>query len=554
MTTGLHTGFRWYNDLDKQNQYKEYCNECSFKLISKPNSFLPFILRARPTDDVGNITIYCADDDSELTTINSAYLSKTIIGAYDYISYNGEDITGLVLECGTYYARILTDNEAFYSEIFTVVDFEEPALLPNGDFSGLGSWEQVGESSDWSWTIEFDAAYFTKIEPASVSGIFSNQIPPYLLIRAGVTYRVKYTIGPTSFGFGDFNFKVIVGGTDGAVRTSVGTYIETIEASENGYFQLYVEKTDAGIGNIRVDNISIEAFVPDDAYLFTAWRWYNNQQKQNIYKEYCGPDCGFNLISFSDTLPTFIFRYPQIEGEPNIQSWILRNEDCEVQLDESLINSYESQDGQFVYIFFNGESSPMELDPLVLPNGDFSTGDNWVELDENNAQWEIEGGAIDRAKFTSQDGFGSSVFSNSDDSPLEIVAGNVYVVTYTITTFSGEDVFFAIRVGDTEGEHRTTSGTYTETITALNDGFVELYAETESDDPSQITVDNVTISLAEPIPCGVYESVLTINGVEYFSEWIQVMQIETPDVESSYLLQEDGFRILQENGLGILLE
>lgn len=550
MTADLHTGFKWYNDIEKQNRNKEYCNECSFKLISKPNSFLPFIFRARPTTVLSNIVIYCADDDTELTTINSAYLSKTTIGNYDYISYNGEDITGLVLECGTYYARILTDNEVFYSEVFTVVDFEEPVLLPNGDFSDDSSWEQIGDSPDWAWFINLGSAVFSKIGTANVSGVFSNQIPPYLLIRANISYRIKYTLASISPGFGAFSFKVIVGGTDGAVRTSLGTYIETVEAVNNGYFQLYVEKNDTDVGNLRVDDITIEAFVPDDPDLFTAWRWYNSEQKQNIYKGYCGSDCGFNLISMVDHPPTFIFRFPQISGEPIIQSWVLRNEDCEIQLDTSLINSYES--GQFMYIYYNAYSSPMPLEALVLPNGDFSNNENWVEQDANNAEWEIQA-VFDRGRFTSPGGFGSSVFSNSIDSPLEIIAGNVYVITYEITTFTGVDAYFAIRVGDAEGEHRTETGVYTDTLIALNDGSVELYGQSESEDAVSITVDDITISLAEPIPCGTYESVLTINGVEYFSEWIIVTGIEA-ETETSYLLQEDGFRILQEDGFGILIE
>jgi hypothetical protein len=47
----LNTGFRWYDSLDKQTRFKEYCSTlCDYALMSPCNDVLPFQIR---TDSFG---------------------------------------------------------------------------------------------------------------------------------------------------------------------------------------------------------------------------------------------------------------------------------------------------------------------------------------------------------------------------------------------------------------------------------------------------------------------------------------------------------------------
>ena len=50
----LNTGFRWYDSLDKQTRFKEYCSQlCDYGLMAPCNDMLPFQIR---TDSMGQPT------------------------------------------------------------------------------------------------------------------------------------------------------------------------------------------------------------------------------------------------------------------------------------------------------------------------------------------------------------------------------------------------------------------------------------------------------------------------------------------------------------------
>ena len=71
--------------------------------------------------------------------------------------------------------------------------------------------------------------------------------------------------------------------------------------------------------------------------------WLKRREKQNKFKSYCAAVCDFSLISGSELLLPFIFRIPYTDEFINpaeITRWVLRNEDCETVLDESLVNFY----------------------------------------------------------------------------------------------------------------------------------------------------------------------------------------------------------------------
>lgn len=422
----LHTAFRFYDSLDKQNRFKSQCAAiCEFKLLSPLSRLLPFQFNTGTSNvSVEVWRLMCAADDTDMGGIPINLLDVVSFDT-DYVVFNGldpESEFSYIPECGSYYFQVETNQGIFYSEVFQAEDFND---------------------------VTFS----------------QSQLP-----------------------------------------------------------------------------------------IFTAWRFYDNINKQNKFKSQCTAICDFQLITERDKLLPFMFRIP--EGVTTPQSWVIRNEDgCTEILDHTLIQKYNASNG-YDYFYYTGESSPMPLTSLTLPNGDFSTSESWEWIDETSVgfEWDIN---LNRARFraTALD-IGDATFSNQNalDGYLQIVSGNVYVITYTVISITGSG-FVNIVIGGTSGEKRYAAGTFTETLIASEDGYVQLYASKYSPEgTSTILVDNITISEALPLPCGPFESVVTTDEAEFFSEWINIIAEPGQTSDSDYLLQEDGFLILQENGFGILLE
>jgi hypothetical protein len=291
--------------------------------------------------------------------------------------------------------------------------------------------------------------------------------------------------------------------------------------------------------------------------IFTAWRFHDNAQKQNQFKSQCAANCDFFLITGYDLPLPFQFRFP-VDLDASVERWVLRNETCEYVLNHNLIGIYntnEPDEDDFTYVYYDGVSSPTPSENVFVPNGDFSGSGSWALPDSPDPSppgtWAI---LSNQGRFTIT-GVGSSLFYNED---LNIESERVYSVTYTIALISGLGTGFRIVVGGTYGERRTTAGTYTELITASDDGLLQLYGEKIIDNPlgvnsGQIRIDDITLRLHESLPCGNFESVVTVGGVEYFSEWVHILADPGMIVDTNYLLQEDGYRILQEDGFGILI-
>lgn len=124
----LKTAFRFYDDLDKQNRYKENCKQiCDYKTYCPENTILPFQFRVGydPSLLLNSIYVKCVDDDS------------TIFDATTYITINlnsDNNFTYVIgselllkdsIPCGSYYIHLILDSDAgeqnFYSEVFNVI-------------------------------------------------------------------------------------------------------------------------------------------------------------------------------------------------------------------------------------------------------------------------------------------------------------------------------------------------------------------------------------------------------------------------------------------------
>lgn len=322
-----------------------------------------------------------------------------------------------------------------------------------------------------------------------------------------------------------------------------GTYYMVIETDQGSFYSELV----------HFEDMENPAFVQSQLPIFTAWRWYDNIEKQNKFKSYCN-GCEFYLIVPATNMLPFQFRIP-LAVSPTVDRWYLRNEDCEYDLDESLIVT-EFDDEEYTYVYYDGLTPPTQLEDLNLPNGDFSGAGSWAQTfstDPGNIDWTIEAGY---AKFVIEPGSGpgNAIFTNSTVPFLSVNAGTAYYITYEIGLITGVQTSFQLKVGGTLGEVRTVAGVYQDIITAGSDGFVELVGKKTSPlGASQIRVLYVEVFVLEPLPCGKFESVVVIEGVEYFSEWIHIVGEDT-DSELDYLLLEDGDYLLLESGDRILLE
>lgn len=247
----IKTAFPWYDDILKQNRYKETClANCDFKLLTPLNTIPTFEIRTNENGvEIITWKVYCQDGSlaDDITSHTSGGFAEdriniNTIDGQDYISYKGVPLIDLgmgdptpplILSCGAYYSVLETNVGNYYSELFYCEDIDDPSFV-------------------------------------------QSRFP-----------------------------------------------------------------------------------------LFTPWRWYDNQEKQNRFIEPCLANCDFYLLTGNDALLPFMFN--KLSGSNVINSWVLRSLDgtCEHNLDTALLNIAVFESGDYVY--YNGE------DIADLPCGTFES-------------------------------------------------------------------------------------------------------------------------------------------------------------------------------------
>lgn len=143
----LNLPFRFYNDIEKQNRYKDNCSAtCNFNLISAPDRLLPFQVRTQigtsPASFIKSWKIMCASDGilyRNLSALVVSQLEAEFAGGELYLTYDAASSIGDDIDCGSYYIEIqLTNSDSFptttntfYSEVFNVVDFTVTPAIEN---------------------------------------------------------------------------------------------------------------------------------------------------------------------------------------------------------------------------------------------------------------------------------------------------------------------------------------------------------------------------------------------------------------------------------------
>jgi len=116
----LFSAFRFYDAIDKQTRYKSYCESaCNFYLIADKSRLLPFMFRASSIGNIQSFKLIGVDDGCENDLPIISLQRATYLG-YDYVFYNGDDISDL--PCGKFYVQVCDETQCWYSELINLVD------------------------------------------------------------------------------------------------------------------------------------------------------------------------------------------------------------------------------------------------------------------------------------------------------------------------------------------------------------------------------------------------------------------------------------------------
>ncbi|GAG04958.1 unnamed protein product [marine sediment metagenome] len=129
----LKTVLPFYTSTDHQNHRKSWCKDDmrGFALISPRSTFLPFQI-VRPTNAVTSYTwqLFDAETDILLSTITfpAGQIDTATSGTQDFISYFGTDVFLSPYECGKRYIYWSDGTNEKWSEVFTIMDFDDDTL------------------------------------------------------------------------------------------------------------------------------------------------------------------------------------------------------------------------------------------------------------------------------------------------------------------------------------------------------------------------------------------------------------------------------------------
>jgi hypothetical protein len=139
----LKISLPFYNDIEKQNRYREHCAAvCNFKWLWPEGNLPPFQLRLESGSSAGVKTWYlrCADDDSlaiDLTPYKGQITASQLVDG-EFYTYIGGALGDERGTCGEFYYEINIDEYVdyspapqfqYFSEVFTIVsDLTHPTF------------------------------------------------------------------------------------------------------------------------------------------------------------------------------------------------------------------------------------------------------------------------------------------------------------------------------------------------------------------------------------------------------------------------------------------
>lgn len=348
-----NTAFRWYDAIEKQNRFKEYCaNLCDFALMSKCDDILPF---QESSNSLGTITSW------KLKYLDGTMLVPTVTT----VGVKASQTWGSLTITGTSNVMII-DEDAFLDVAIGRADWDTDLdttmanlVISINTNTNLGTTWAAGSppffDNSAGYTASYDSGTNTLTITAPITGTSYNGRNILFSVDGG-TWGGDAGLSKTLSGGVDKVIEYIASDTidisDCIDLLNVYTIngINYIQYNGGGLTGCMVVQMDCGKwyseisdgGNtiysevFEVLPITDIAFVQSKLPLFTGWRFLDEENKQTRYKEYCSAICPYYLISPNNLLPPF-----QIKASSSaigIMAWKLVSVDgdCEILLDTSL--------------------------------------------------------------------------------------------------------------------------------------------------------------------------------------------------------------------------
>lgn len=340
----LNTAFRWYNSLSKQNRFREYCAAvCDFALINPCDDLLPFQIKVpvfgTPTTWKviyldGTITI---PETQAFVNYTPAWTAGTSFNLQLFLT-----LTGANPASKTYTVIGATSNSGALTSLASQINADvtiDFGATWNGTVLALTADSGFGIIAN-SWTGTFSAS-------GAVTPVMSN---PAFGFAGGVDATTGTELDISDCAafvnkFTDADGSIYLTYNGGSLTSCIPTqlvcgkwYSTLTDELDNTYYSEVFE----------VLPIEEVPFSQIDFSLFSAWRFYDNINKQNRYKDYCSALCEFTLKTNSDALIPFMFRALSI-GNITDFKLVSIDGDCENYLDPSVLQTASYLGYEYLY-------------------------------------------------------------------------------------------------------------------------------------------------------------------------------------------------------------
>ncbi len=394
----LNTGFRWYDALEKQTRFKEYCQTmCDFALMAPCNDLLPFQIKS---DSFGQPTEWL------LKYLDGTMLVPNITPSVDpSLSFNLTDSTSggsgtieVINTANGHYYGVAdwngNENQTMLDLVYSInnhVNMATPvAGIQDYTHDFVASWDNTTQ-------------VFTFSAPVG-SGAIWNGVEIHLSCDSfDGCLNWQGDMGQYKTFSGGVNEIIVIEDTDTIDITDCIPFLNQYSLDGHNYLQYnsgdlpgclpvqmacgkwYSEITD-GINIVysevfEVMPISDITFEQMKLPLFVGFRFYDSKAKQNRYKEFCENLCNFYLLNTNTNLPPFQIKAP--DGVIGVESWSLVSvdEDCEYLLDTSLIEIVVTIDGdRITYYGQDIDDLPCGKFYMVLSDGVTTWYSELIEL------------------------------------------------------------------------------------------------------------------------------------------------------------------------------
>ena len=141
---GVPQGLRFLTDLSHQNRFRKGGTANVFKLLCPKNRILPFQIKTDETETALNsLVLYSLETESSSeilgTLANGQLRNYTVSGSRYFVHYGSLNLSQTIAP-GEYYLIAGSSSKVWYSEVFTVGDFNYDISGRDCDMTRIEYW------------------------------------------------------------------------------------------------------------------------------------------------------------------------------------------------------------------------------------------------------------------------------------------------------------------------------------------------------------------------------------------------------------------------------